>query len=317
MTERLDQAELEAVDWVIRSHAADFLAWAELTDWMAASPANVAAFNRLALLDADAAEALRARQPVPLMGAANDDDTDTPVRAGPGRLLRWGALGSMAAALVVAVLVWPQGPVVIETAPGELREVAIADGVTVNLNGSTRIEFTKDDPRSIRLTHGEALFDVRHGSGKPVEVSAGSLVMRDLGTTFDVIHSPTQTQLTVSRGKVLFDALGAGLAVDQGQGARSVVGRSGAVRFAVPDEAVAGWRQGRLVYRDAGAVQIAEDLSRRFGVEVSIGRGLGASSFTGTISAGGSAEAAVRNAGVMIGARPVKTASGWRLDAAD
>ena len=49
MTERLSQAEIEAVDWVIRSRAADFDAWAALADWMAAAPANAAAFNRLSL----------------------------------------------------------------------------------------------------------------------------------------------------------------------------------------------------------------------------------------------------------------------------
>lgn len=317
MTERLSQAELEAVDWVIRSNSADFAAWAELTDWMAASVANAEAFNRLSLLDSDAALHLRSRQVQPLFAAANDDAP----AAGPGsgrwqRLRGWPALGSIAAALVVAVLLWPRGPVVIETGSGELREVAIAEGVTASLNGSTRIEYSRDDPRALRLVRGEALFDVRHGSGKPLEVTAGSLVMRDLGTTFDVVLSPTQTQLTVSRGKVLFDARGAGLPVEQGQGVRLIAGKSDPVRFALPGEAVAAWRGGRLIYRDAGIVQIAEDVSRRFGTPVAVAPAVQSLRFTGAIGAGGSADETIRKAGIMLGARPVKTASGWRLDAA-
>lgn len=313
MTERLSQAELEAVDWVIRSNSVDFAAWAELADWMAVAPSNAEAFNRLALLDSEAAQHLRSRQVQPLLAAANDDAR----AAGTGwpRLRGWTALGGIAAALMVAVLLWPRGPVVIETGPGELREVAIADGVTASLNGSTRIEYSRDDPRALRLVRGEALFDVRHGSGKPLEVTAGTLVMRDLGTTFDVVLSPTQTQLAVSQGKVLFDARGASLPVEQGQGVRVVAGKQGPVRFALPGEAVAAWRGGRLVYRDAGIVQIAEDLSRRFGAPVTAAPSVQSLRFTGAIGAGGSADETIRKAGIMLGANPVKTASGWRLDA--
>ncbi|NOU02632.1 MAG: hypothetical protein HOO94_03150 [Novosphingobium sp.] len=314
MTERLSQAELEAVDWVIRSNSADFVAWADLSDWMALSAANADAFNRLALLDSEAAQRLRSRQVQPLFAAANDDAP----AVGSGRwnaLRNWPALGGVAAALMVAVLLWPRGPVVIETGPGELREVAIADGVTASLNGSTRIEYSRDDPRVLRLVRGEALFDVRHGSGKPLEVTAGTLVMRDLGTTFDVVLSPTQTQLAVSQGKVLFDTRGASLPVEQGQGVRLIAGKPGPVRFAVSGEAVAGWRSGRLIYRDAGIVQIAEDLSRRFGAPVTAAPAARSLRFTGAIGAGGSADETIRKAGIMLGASPVKTASGWRLDA--
>lgn len=312
MTERLSQAELEAVDWVIRSNSADFAAWAELSDWMAASPVNAEAFNRLALLDSEAARLLRSRQAQPLHLAANDDVPKAPSAL---RLRRWPAFGGLAAALVVAVMLWPRGPVVIETGAGELREVVIADGVTASLNGSTRIEFSRTDPRVLRLVRGEALFDVRHGSGKPVEVTAGTLVMRDLGTTFDIVQSPTQTQLAVSQGKVLFDARGSSLPVEQGQGVRMIAGQSGPVRFAVSGDAVAGWRSGRLVYRDTGIVQIAEDLSRRYGQPVTAAPAVQRLRFTGAIGAGASADETIRKAGIMLGASPVKTASGWRLDA--
>lgn len=312
MSELLSQAEIEAADWVIRSRAAAFDAWAELTDWMEAQPANAEAFNRLMLRDAAIADLLHERAERQGLLAANDDD-----RPQHRRRMGYAALGAMAAALALAVFVWPRGPMIIETGPGELREVTLADGVTASLNGDTRLEYDRGDPRAVRLVRGEALFDVRHGTGKPMEVTAGSLVMRDLGTTFDVIHSPTQTSLAVAQGTVLFDARGAALPVLRGEGAARIKGSAQVVRFALPDAAVAGWRTGRLVYRDAGAVQIAEDLSRRLGVPVAVAQRAQELRFTGTISTGADAGQAVARAAALIGAQAVKTQAGWRLDAAD
>jgi transmembrane sensor len=209
------------------------------------------------------------------------------------------------------------GPMVVETAPGTTQQIAIGRGVTAYLNGSTRIEYSGKDGREIALIQGEALFDVEHGTGRPLEVTAGDLVMRDLGTTFNVVHSPTVTQLSVSQGKVIFDSKGVAIPVVKGQAVRKEAGQAVPQRFDIPSDSVAGWKSGRLVYRNASINQIAEDFSRRLGQPITVAQSAVGKRYTGTLTVGSKAESAIGDLQVMIGVSARRSKAGWILDAAD
>lgn len=314
-----DRLETEAVDWVIRSRAVDFADWDALTDWMARSGEHADAFNRLAALDDAVAAALVANPAALSRGAANDRE-HSGERSGwqgpvPGRR-SFMSLLVVLCLVVSAWLAWPRA-VVIETAPGETREVRLDDGVTAWLNGNTRIEYRRDEPRSVELGAGEAFFAVRHGSGAPLEVEAGGIVMRDLGTRFNVVHSATGTELAVAEGKVVFDAAGAALTLAEGQGARVGAGSTGLERFELPVAQVAGWRAGKLVYRDVPVNRIAEDLARRTGESVIVDPRSRAIRFTGTIAADGSPVEAVQQAANMLGLPVSHGSRGWVLGGND
>lgn len=70
---------------------------------------------------------------------------------------------------------------------GERRFVPLEDGSTVELNTRSSIEVEMNSHvRQITLLSGEAVFTVRHDAGCPFRVISGGIVIRDVGTTFDV-----------------------------------------------------------------------------------------------------------------------------------
>jgi transmembrane sensor len=307
--------ETEAIDWLIRVNSPDFGDWDGLAAWMARSADHARAFNQLAALDDAfaAAEPKRQRNPLHATG-----DRDATVAAAPWR----GLVGTRAFAAAVMTLVafgslfvfFPRTQV-IETRPGEMREVILAEGVRAWLNGDTRIEYAGKDPKEVELVRGEALFDVTNGSARPFEVTAGRIVMRDLGTTFNVIHGSSVTELAVSSGRVIFDSKGAAITLGKGQAARVSGPGLGADRFTIPAEAIAGWRSGRLVYRNAALIQIAEDISRRTGVRIAVAPDAASLRFTGTIGLDKDLGDTLGRAGPILGVEAHQQGSGWVLDA--
>lgn len=299
--------EDDAIDWLIRVNAPDFGDWAALEAWMAQSPDNAAAFNRLSALDDAVAREWSAPAVLPTL--AQDE-------APQGRSARvgWAAAFAAIAAVVLFWFLQPSSAVILQTGPGETRQIALDDGVTVTLNGSTRINYDRDAPRRVVLAQGEALFDVRNGRAKPFEVVAGGRVMRDLGTTFNVIQTKGITQLSVSQGKVMFDNDGAKLTVKEGQAIRYLPAEKKVERFAIAADSVSGWRTGQLVYHNAGLSQIADDLSRRLGVPVQVAPAARTIRFTGLLQVSDDDDAAMASIAPLLGVDSRKQGASWVLD---
>jgi transmembrane sensor len=299
--------EDDAIDWLIRVNAPDFGDWAELEAWMAQSPDHAAAFNRLSALD-DAVTrewSAPAVLPTPVQDEAPQDRS---ARVG------WAAAFAAIAAVVLFWFLQPSSAIILQTAPGETLQIALDDGVTVILNGATRIDYDRDAPRRVVLTQGEALFNVRNGRTKPFEVVAGGRVMRDLGTTFNVIQTKGITQLSVSQGKVMFDNDGAKLPVKQGQAIRYLPAENKVERFAVAPDSVSGWRTGELVYHNASLSQIAEDVSRQLGVPVQVSPAARAIRFTGLLQISGDDDASMAGIAPLLGVDSRKQGASWVLD---
>lgn len=313
MNARASDIETEAIAWLVRVNSPQFEDWDKLTAWMALSGDHARIFNELAALDHVYAAASHA-------SAEQRDALVQP--AAPMARRRWpqsspvARIAALAAVLLLAIFAFYPRTTAVQTRPGEMREVQLAGGVRVFLNGDTRIEYRGEAPRRVTLVRGEALFDVTHDGSSPFEVAAGKIVMRDLGTTFNVIRSASVTELAVAQGRVVFDSEGRALTLSQGEAARLTAQAGAAERFAVPADAVAGWRSGRLVYRNAALSQIAEDLSRRSGVPVVAGPDTAALRFTGTIAVGADLDATLVRIAPLLGVTARHGPSGWVLDAA-
>src|SRR5690606_23978 len=132
---------------------------------------------------------------------ANDDVAEeAPSRGG----WRWLALA--ASVVLVAMLGFIQlrdASYVVETAAGETRTVALADGSDVTLGGAARIVLDREDPRIATLEQGRALFSVRHDDADPFVVNVGEQTLVDAGTVFDVARMGKTTSVAVSEGVVL------------------------------------------------------------------------------------------------------------------
>lgn len=112
----------------------------------------------------------------------------------------------LAAALLVAIgagwLVLSH-PLQVQTRFGEQRSVLLGDGSRVTLNTSAKIEVSlRGNRRVVDLIKGEALFEVAHEAKRPFDVRVGNVVVRALGTQFDIDQRPARTTVTVVEGRV-------------------------------------------------------------------------------------------------------------------
>jgi transmembrane sensor len=277
-----ENREAQAIAWLVRLNSGEAGAddWRALEDWLASDPANTAALARVETvwtdLD-DQAEALKAgldaadaARVVPL----------TPRQRSGRPLPKWAA-----AAAAVALAAGGAGlfgfvqtrPVSYQTARGEVRRIALADGTRIDMNGASRLAVRFDrKTRNVRMADAEASFDVTKDPRRPFLIAAGDQRIRVVGTAFDVIHHDGRVVVTVRRGVVEVARAGAdgGLGdvarVPAGYQLVRNAGESGAVIKAVdPDEAFA-WRERRLIYHDQPLQTVAADLNRAFAVPVEV-----------------------------------------------
>ena len=280
MTPRLpSKVEDEAVAWFVALRGsdvveADFLAF---RDWLEASPDHGEAYGRVeqvwTILDAPAAgsAARPARVRRPLFGRA---------------AAVWATAGLAAA--VAVVFIAPQltgGPSEsYQTAKGERRDIALADGshLVLNSGSSARVRLAANH-RTVNLESGEALFDVVHDPARPFEVRAGKTVIRDIGTTFNVRRQNEGLTLTVLRGSVAVSGGGLG-SRSLTEGDQIQVAGGAAVQSKLEDpDAVSAWRVGRLVYRDQSLSDIVADLNRYLPIPVSVDASAGSLRFSGVL----------------------------------
>jgi len=297
--------DAKALDWALRMVDPARADWDAFTDWLEADPGHAERYDRMAAMLLDAEEAL----------AAHPELLADPQPIAPRRgALRWVG-GAVAAALVGAIglQAWqdrPQ-PYAVETAAGETRVLALADGSAITLAGASRIALDRADPRRASLERGEALFRVKHDDRHPFAVQAGGVALVDLGTVFDVRLGQRQTRVAVAEGAVMVDPKGAAMRLDAGQAV--VVEKDRLVRASVEPEDVGGWRDGRLAFDGAPLREVAEDLSRFLQRPVSVAPAIATRPFRGVIDL----QAVGRDPallGSLIDVRVRQDAAGWMLE---
>ncbi len=306
----LDQkAEMEAIDWVIQLRDPASADWTGFTLWLESSSTNSAAYDRVALSDADLPETMGETFGAVLQQPANDNR--------PNIMWRYGAI---AAALLIMVTSYPiynalNPTYAIETALGEQNSVSLADGSMVELNGGTRVTIDKANPRSIALNYGEARFSVKHNAASPFIVKTGDTVIQDVGTVFNVIRTDQQTEVAVSEGSVVFNPKLQAVVLTKGKKLNHHDGHDKPEISSIDPSAIGGWKAGRLSYTATPILRVASDLSRFLGKRVSVAPELKPHRFTGTIIIGRKDAQAIERISALMSVRATPTAQGWQLTA--
>ena len=313
MTEQADQQSLaQAIEWHLRlrdgATAAD---WDAFILWLEADPARSEAYDEVAR--ADVALVPEAFPPL----AANDDGAGSGLvrrRFGTGA---WASV-AIAASLLVAFLGLPwQDPASaryeIATATGQHRVVPLGDGSSAALNGGTRLILDRTNPRFAELAAGEATFTIHHDSGTPFVVVAGDHRIRDVGTTFNMVHDGARLTVEVLEGEVQYHRREAAIPLRAGQmlavhedGARPMVGHR-------DPGIMAGWRHGQLSFHDVPLHIVARDLSRSLGVEVSVDPVVAHRPFTGSVRVAGGPAGALTRLAATLNMDVSRRGYGWRI----
>jgi transmembrane sensor len=298
----------EAIGWHIRlsGSGARTEDWAAFNDWLDVDIANAEAYDTVALEDARLSDVIERG------GVLNDNET---VQS------RWHqrrGLMAIAAGIALAIFAIPsflsnRGPEIIQTQPGETREIALSDGSTIALNGGTRIALDQSSERFARLEVGEALFTIRHDPARPFIVEASGAVLKDVGTAFNVREAGGALDVAVSQGAVSYNPEGEALTIMAGsQLSRTTPGAMPVIN-PVPRAAVAGWRQGKLTYQNATLGEIAVDLSRMLGSPVRVLPALAARRFTGIIRVDADRALFFRRLEALLGVHASHNEAGWEL----
>lgn len=184
------------------------------------------------------------------------------------------------------------------TATGEQRTLKLEDGSIIYLNtrSSVRVSYTST-ARDINLEAGEALFSVTHDPTRPFRVFAGDIVVRAVGTQFNVLRRADETRVAVVEGKVEVSTSLEALArtsadtpasVQLSAGEQATVLSDGKVHTHAADpESSTAWRHRRLVFRETELSEIAAEFNRynrrpQFRV---VGEAVAQRRYTGTFNA--------------------------------
>jgi transmembrane sensor len=205
-TSNRDVAEIaeQAAEFVLRLEGTEEGVQQELSDWLARSPRHLKEFML----------SIAIHQQIRKMGAEFQAKTQRHLpESGVGQMetrsrysLRRPVTASIAAAVVLVVgallgLYLYYQPLLAFWGPP--RSHRLSDGSLVLLKaGSAAYPDFSGTERNVRLWHGEAFFDVEHDVMHPFTVSAGSAIVRAVGTTFDVLMLSSKTTVTVRTGRV-------------------------------------------------------------------------------------------------------------------
>lgn len=148
------------------------------------------------------------------------------------------------------------------TPPGPRRDVTLADGTKVTLDGDSALDVAfAATARDVTLVRGRAWFEVAPDADRPFTAHADAIAARAVGTAFAVDRAAHA--VTVDHGVV--DVTGNGETVTLGPG-RAVAlapdGTLGATTDVALDTALA-WRRGLIVLDAAPLGAVADELARR------------------------------------------------------
>jgi transmembrane sensor len=190
----------------------------EFVEWVTRAPERAEACLRVARVHAAVSRAEVRWPGISAEDLARDalaapDDSVVPLRSHVrpkreekrGPAMRW-VVGLAASVVVAAGIGWwlsLSHSDQYQTKVGEQRSVPLADGSRVTLNTASKIEVRLEaGHRVVQLLQGEALFEVEHDVRRPFDVHAGNVVVRAVGTQFDIDRRTTHTAVTVLEGRV-------------------------------------------------------------------------------------------------------------------
>lgn len=311
MTAQMDERiEQDAIAWHVRLGQGNDADWEPFVAWLEQDERHNRAYEAVADRDRDLDGIVAQMAEVSEAGGAPEV---TPLRAGIGRRR---FLAMAACAVLLAGGAWLgygrlNDGYEVATAPGEIRNFALADGTRIAMNGATRLILHRHDPRSAQLVTGEAHFTVHHDPAQPFTLDVEGQRIIDVGTVFNVQKTRRALRVEVAEGAVRY--VDGDVRLRLGAGDTLEATPSNIVEGTRPVSTIGTWTQGRLVYRDRPLADVAADLSRSLGVAIELAPDLSARRFTGVIQLDGDDEAIRLRISRLLGVGVVKTSDGWTL----
>lgn len=154
-------------------------------------------------------------------------------------------------------------------------QLTLSDGTKVWLNSASSIHYPTafiGKKRKVEIT-GEVYFEVKHDKARPFEVQAGSQMIEDLGTRFNVnayADEPT-IKTTLLEGSI---KIGSAVLKPGEQAIIKKDGKIDVIENRNPDDAIA-WTKGLFAFNEASLQTVMRELSRWYDIDVVYEAGAG------------------------------------------
>jgi transmembrane sensor len=275
-----DELQQQALYWHAATRRED-CDWQGFTEWLEAAPRHRMVFDEVALL-----EERIARHAAQLR-------TGTAVPAPFRRSSRWVLAATIAVLAVTALLGYrllsgrfAAGPRSFST-QALSASVALAGGMQVVLApGSTlQVDGRRDDRLVLR---GAAWFDVPHDPRRLLIITAGDYQLRDIGTRFEVVSDGKLLKVAVADGELAVRLPGAREPLRLPAGRRLLVAGDPPIAETgdVAADDMAGWREGRLVFRNEPLSLVALQVGRHAGLDITMEPAVARLRFSGVLTIG-------------------------------
>lgn len=271
-TPDLDPLTRDALAWVLRlrSGEATTADLEALQRWRDQSSDHDAAFKQAATLwkdlrtaadrvkerDKGTVEAIRPLRPVPWR----------PSR----RAVFGGAIAASAAAYAVIhppLKLWPslsEFAADYRTGKGERRDLALVEGVAIQLNTQTSITMLKsgqDDPQ-IELISGEAAIVAKRSPGRPLTVLASGGRMVSANATFNTRCIAGIVSVTCVEGDIEVEHDRRVAQLCKGQRVDYSAAAGLGLPLAIDPVQATAWQKGLLIFRDRPLVEVVDEVNR-------------------------------------------------------
>ncbi|HBL73615.1 MAG: hypothetical protein A2W90_06350 [Bacteroidetes bacterium GWF2_42_66] len=156
---------------------------------------------------------------------------------------------------------------------GSVSIVELSDGTKVWLNSGTELTYKEDHKNKKRFAelNGEAYFEVTHRDDFPLIVKTGQIIIRDLGTTFNIKAYPEDNYIETSLVEGDVDILSENgkslVALTPGESAMYFPKEKKMELRSISNNVLSAWRDGKFVIRDQRLEDIFTELSRWYDVE--------------------------------------------------
>lgn len=165
-----------------------------------------------------------------------------------------------------------------QTSYGEIKRINLPDGTAVTLNSESTLEIEKGFNKKNRVVslRGEAFFDVKHDAAIPFEVETKHIVVKVLGTSFNVsaFNNDPDANVLLKNGKVMVREIKnkGGKSVLLSPGETAIYRKENAsleIKQLNPKVQLA-WQQRVIAFQDADMKEVVHQIERYFGVTIDI-----------------------------------------------
>lgn len=250
------RASLEqASDWLLELQA-EPERFEEFDHWLHASPENLSAW----------AQVNRAWSAIEQPSTAVHWPRPAKVAPLSPSRRKWSMLAAACVCVIALGAAWLNNPdwqADYHTGTGEIRVVQLDDGSQLTLAARSAVDVDySGNTRHITLLSGEALFDVVHDARRPFQVDARDVVIRVLGTSFDVARTEAGIKVEVREGAVGVSANGTPHRLAAGQRLWLEAARGSALQTAIAPDEVATWVSGQQFFENATVQEVVEQLRK-------------------------------------------------------